>query len=174
MHSATLTPSLRLQGIDRARYFAPVVFFGFLAALCLALVTVSAFLVTIKDAVAIAGAGMFGLLATAAAGALILHLQLRWLRYTSIPLSTSGDGALAAVRQLAMEAGWRITNQGPAGLEARTPGSMFDEGERVSVEIRDHEVLVASICDPNVGFSLVGHRRCRQHCERVRQAVLKA
>ena len=53
MHSATL-PTLRLQGIDRARYFAPVAFFGFLAALCLALITICPFLVTIHDAVAIA------------------------------------------------------------------------------------------------------------------------
>ena len=52
MHSATL-PTLQLQGIDRARYFAPVVFFGFLAALCLALITVSPFLVTFHDAAAL-------------------------------------------------------------------------------------------------------------------------
>ncbi len=49
---------------------------------------------------------------------------------------------------------------------------MFAEGERVCVEFRDDQVLVASICDPNVGFSLVGHQRCVQHCEQVRRAVL--
>jgi hypothetical protein len=31
---------------------------------------------------------------------------------------------------------------------------------------------VACICDPDVGFSLVGRRRCQQHRELVRQAVL--
>ena len=108
---------------------------------------------------------------TGAAGLVILRLQLRWLRYTSIPLYTERSAAIAAVRQLIADAGWRITRQSSGGLEARTPGSMFDEGERISVEFRDHEVLVASICDPQVGFSLVGHQRCIQHCERVRRAV---
>ncbi len=172
MHSATVPTTFRLQGIDRARYFAPVAFFAFLAALCLALITVSAFLVTIHDALAIAVAGLFGMLATGAAGAVILRLQLRWLRYTAIPISTDPDLALAAVRRLVAEAGWRLTRQSDDGLEARTPDTLFAEGERVSVQIRDHAVLVASICDPNVGFSLVGHQRCQQHCERVRRAVL--
>ncbi len=172
MHSATIPATLRLQGIDRARYFAPVMFFGFLAALCLALITVSAFLVTIHDALAITAVGLFGLLATGAAGAVILHLQLRWLRYTAIPISTNAATALAAVRTLVTEAGWRITRQADGVLEARTPDTRFSEGERVCVQFRDHEVLVASICDPNVGFSLVGHQRCQQHCERVRSAVL--
>ncbi len=87
-------------------------------------------------------------------------------------MNTDPDTALAALRRLATEAGWHITRQALDGLEARTAGSMFAEGERVYVEIRDHEVLVASICDPSVGFSLVGHQLCQQHCERVRQAVL--
>ena len=158
--------------MDRARYFAPVAFFAFLAALCLALITVSAFLVTIHDALAIAAAGLIGMLAAAAAGAVILHLQLRWLRYTAIPISTDPETALAAIRRLVAEAGWRITRQTDGVLEARTPDTLFAEGERVCMQIRAHEVLVASICDPNVGFSLVGHQRCQQHCERVRRAVL--
>jgi hypothetical protein len=172
MYGATFPATLKLQGIDRARYFAPVVFFGFLAALCLALITVSAFLVTVRDALAIAAAGLFGLVSTGAAGALILRLQLRWLRYTAIPISTDRETAFGAVRRLAADAGWNIYRQSTSALEARTRGSLFDEGERVCVEFRDHQVLVASICDPHVGFSLVGHRRCLQHCERVRQAVL--
>ncbi|HTV78917.1 MAG TPA: hypothetical protein VMF03_11705 [Steroidobacteraceae bacterium] len=171
MHSATL-PTLRLQGIDRARYFAPVVFFGFLATLCVALIAVSAFLVTMRDAVAIAAAGVFGLLATGGVGALILRMQLRWLRYSSVPISVDADTALQRVRRLAADAGWKITRQRNAGLEAETRGTLFAEGERVSVEIRGQQLLVASICDPHVGFSLTGHRRCQQHCERVRQAVL--
>jgi len=172
MHTATFPGALKLEGLDRAKYFAPVVFFGFLAALCLALITVSVFLVTLRDALAITAAGLFGLVATGAAGGVILRLQLRWLRYTSIPISSDRATAFAAVRRLAADAGWTITRQALGGLEARTPGSLFTEGERISVEIREHEVLVASICDPNVGFSLVGHRRCRDHCERVRRAVL--
>jgi hypothetical protein len=171
MHSAPLPATLRLHGIDWARYFAPVLFFGFLASLCLGLIAVSAFLVTIRDPMMVAAAGLFGLLATGAAGAVVLRLQMRWLRYTSIPISCDPETALAALRRLATEAGWRITRQTAGGLEARTPGTMFAEGERVFVEIRDQQVLVASICDPDVGFSLVGHQRCQQHCERVRQAV---
>jgi len=174
MRSATAPATLKLQGIDRARYFAPVAFFAFLAALCLALITVSPFLVTVHDALAIAVAGFFGLLATGASGAVILRLQLRWLRYTAIPISTDPQLAFESVRRLVHDAGWRITRQAQDGLEARTPDTLFAEGERVSVKIRDHEVLVASICDPNVGFSLVGHERCQEHCERVRRAVLGA
>lgn len=172
MHSAALPATLKLHGLDRARYFAPVAFLGFLAALCVALITVSAFLVTMRDALAIAAAGVFGLVLTGAAGGVILGLQLRWLRYTSIPISHERDLAGAAVRQLVADAGWHITRQGASSLEARTPGTMFAEGERVYVEFRDREVLVASICDPDVGFSLVGHQRCLQHRERVRRAVL--
>lgn len=172
MHSATFPTTLKLQGLDRAKYFAPVVFFGFLAALCLALITVSMFLVTLRDALAITAAGLFGLVSTGGAGALILRLQLRWLRYSSVPICTDRETAYGAVRRLAADAGWTIVRQSAAHLEARTPGNLFVEGERVCVEFRDHEVLVASICDPNVGFSLVGHRRCLQHCEQVRRAVL--
>ncbi len=171
MHSAMLPATLKLQGIDRARYFAPVVFFGFLAALCLALIAVSAFLVAVPDAIAIGAAGIFGLVATALAGGWVLHLQLRWLRYTSIPVTLGPEQALAIVRQVAAESGWRISGQANGTLEARTPGTMFDEGERVCVQFRDQQVLVASICDPNVGFSLTGHRRCMQHCERIRRAL---
>ena len=45
------------------------------------------------------------------------------------------------------------------------------EGEIVAVKFRQHDVLVASICDPGVGFSLVGRRRCTENRERVRLAV---
>jgi hypothetical protein len=34
-------------------------------------------------------------------------------------------------------------------------------------------VMVASICDPSVGFSLVGRRRCAEHRGLVRSAVLQ-
>jgi len=172
MYGATVPATLRLQGLDRARYFAPVVFFAFLATLCLALVTVAPFLVRMHDALAIGAAGLFGMLATGAAGLVILRLQLRWLRYIAIPISTDPNTALAAIRELAAEAGWRITRQADDGLEARTPDNLFAAGERVCVQVHARQVLVASICDPNVGFSLVGHRRCQQHCERVRRAVL--
>jgi hypothetical protein len=50
-------------------------------------------------------------------------------------------------------------------------GSLLTEGEIVAVKFRQSDVLVASICDPGVGFSLVGRRRCLQNREAVRLAV---
>jgi hypothetical protein len=47
-------------------------------------------------------------------------------------------------------------------------------GERVAVRFRGSDVLVASICDPSVGFSLVGRRHCQEHRDIVRTAVLAA
>ncbi|HEX3837391.1 MAG TPA: hypothetical protein VHW25_10560, partial [Steroidobacteraceae bacterium] len=129
-------------------------------------------LVSVRDALAITAAGLFGLLATGAAGAVIYRMQRRWLRYSSVSISTDRETAYGAVRRLAADAGWTIVRQSATALEARTPGNLFAEGERVCVEFRDHQVLIASICDPNVGFSLVGHRRCLQHSEKVRRAVL--
>jgi hypothetical protein len=49
---------------------------------------------------------------------------------------------------------------------------MLQEGERVAVQFRDQQVLIACICDPGVGFSLVGRRRCQHNREQVRCAVL--
>jgi hypothetical protein len=57
---------------------------------------------------------------------------------------------------------------------ARTPGSVLSEGEIVAVQFRQHDVLVASICDPGAGFSLVGRSRCTQNRELVRRAVSAA
>jgi len=172
MHSATLPATVQLRGIDRARFFAPVMFFGALAVLCLGLIALAPFLVTIQDAVAIAAAGLFGLLATGSAGALILYWQLRWLRYTSVPLDTDAATARAAIQRLIVQSGWRITRADANSLELRTAGTLFDDGERICIEIGEHELRVASLCDPTVGFSLVGQRRCLQHCEQVRRAVL--
>ena len=47
----------------------------------------------------------------------------------------------------------------------------IESGEQVVVEFEDSAVLVASICDPSVGYSLVGSRRCREHRESVQRAV---
>ena len=51
---------------------------------------------------------------------------------------------------------------------------MLQLGERVVVVLRGRQVLIASICDPDVGFSLVGRRRCQHHRELVKRAVLPA
>ena len=42
------------------------------------------------------------------------------------------------------------------------------------VLLRERQVLIACICDPGVGFSLVGRRRCQHNRELVRRAVLRA
>jgi len=77
------------------------------------------------------------------------------------------------VRAAADGAGWRILRQEPAKeLDALAPGSLLDVGERVAVRFRGSDVLVASICDPSVGFSLVGRRHCQEHRDIVRTAVL--
>ncbi len=163
--------ALRLQGIDRVRYFAPVGFCVFLCLLCLGLAVVST-MVRIPAALAITTVALLGVLACAAAGVLLLRLQLHWLRYTRLTVRQSPHAAWEAVHQTALDSGWRITHEIPGHtLRATTPGTLFNEGERVAVEFGPNEVLVASICDPAVGFSLIGHERCQQHSERVRQAV---
>jgi hypothetical protein len=44
----------------------------------------------------------------------------------------------------------------------------------VVVLFRERQVLIACICDPGVGFSLVGRRRCQHNRELVKRAVLRA
>jgi hypothetical protein len=166
---------LQLHGRERIRYFAPVGFCAFLGVLCLALAATSIFVRTIGDAILITVTGLLGVIACALAGWALLHLQLRWLRYTSVPLNVSPQAAWEAIHTLAQQAGWRISRSAPGQtLMAHTQGTMFDEGERIAVEFRPHEVLIASICDPSVGFSLIGNAKCRQHCERIRRALREA
>lgn len=163
---------LHLAGFERAKYFAPVAICGYLAALCLALIITSAFLDSIRDAVAITAAGIFGLLVSGGLGAAILRVQLRELRYLVIPTQADADKNFEVVYRMAVDSGWQVTTKVPGRcLEARTPGSMLVEGELVAVRFRQRDVLVACITDPGVGFSLVGRRRCIQHREFVRRAV---
>ncbi len=163
---------LQLVGLERAKYFAPVAICGYVAALCVALIVTSAFLDNIRDAIAITAAGIFGLLLSGCLGAAILRVQLRELRY--VVVTTQGDPLtnFEAVGRLVQRSGWHVTAQVPGKcLEARTSGSILSEGEIVAVKFRQADVLVASICDPGVGFSLVGRRRCIQNREAVRVAV---
>lgn len=165
--------TLQLHGSDRVRYFAPVVLCAFLALLCLATGGVSVLLPNMQQAIAITVTALIGVILCAAAGGLLLRLQLRWLRYSHVPIHSSPEAAWHAVHDLVLQAGWKIAQESPGhSLQAVTPGTMFEEGERVAVEFRADEVLIASICDPAVGFTLTGQERCRQHCEQIRQAVL--
>ena len=163
---------LKLQGADRAKYFAPVAICAYLSALCLALIVTSAFLNNIHDAIAITAAGIFGLLASGGLGIAILRSQLGELRYTVVTTKADPMTNFEAVEHLVRDSGWHITAEVRGkSLEARTSGSILTEGEIVAVKFRDQDVLVASICDPGVGFSLVGRGRCLRNRELVRHAL---
>jgi hypothetical protein len=164
---------LQLRGGDWTRYFAPVAFCIYLAAICIALIITSVFLHNLRETLAVSAAAAFGLLLSGALGAGVLGMQLHELRY--LPVDTSSDAGVnfERVLLLARELGWQLTGEQPGQrLEFRTADSMLQEGERVAVQFRDRQVLVACICDPGVGFSLVGRRRCQHNRERVAGAVV--
>lgn len=163
---------LKLAGLERAKYFAPVALCGYLVVLCLGLIITSVFLENIEDAFAITAADVFGLLVCGALGMAILRRQLSELLYTVVPTKADPLTNFEAVGRLARSSGWHITAAVPGKcLKARTSGSILNEGEIVAVEFHQHDVLVASICDPGVGLSLIGRRRCNQNRELVRLAV---
>jgi len=163
---------LELTRTERARYFAPTLFCGFLVALCLGLVITSLYLEKLQDAAAVAAVGVFGMLVAGALGAVLYRGQRRDLRYSSTATAATAESNFEAVSAAAAGAGWRITRAEPARrLEAQTTGTLLDVGERVAVQFRGAEVRVASICDPSVGFSLTGRRRCEEHRALVQRAL---
>jgi hypothetical protein len=164
---------MKLTGVDRLRYFVPTAICLYLAALCAVLIVTSAFVVSRQNAVAITVAGLYGLLLSGGLGLIFWLAQRRDLRFLRIATSSDSESNFAAVRAAADRAGWRILVQDPGRrFVAQTPGPLLDVGERVVVHFCDGEVLVASICDPSIGFSLAGRRHCAGHREFVRQAVL--
>lgn len=163
---------LQLVGSDWARYFAPVAICLYVAAICAAMIVTSAFLANRHESVAISAAGLFGLMMSCALGAALLFMQLHELRFVVVHTHSDARSQFQRIHDLAVEQGWRITGeQDGQRLEARTTGSVLDAGELVVVKFRSDEVLVASICDPSVGFSLVGQRRCAHNRELVLHAV---
>jgi hypothetical protein len=163
---------LKLPRLDRLIYFAPALFFGYLAALCTALILTSAFLVKVHNPEAIAGAGIFGLLVTAGLGALLLRAQLNDLRYVRFTTRSDSAANYRSVLNVIRAAGWTITANEPGQLiDARVSDSLLSRGEWVAVRFRDQDVWIASICDPRIGFSLVARRRCRHYKELVKSAV---
>jgi hypothetical protein len=163
---------LQLVGGDWARYFAPVAMCGYIAAICVALIVTSTFLPSRHQSAAISAAGLFGLLLSCALGALLLYNQLRELRFVSVQTDTDPKSRYQRVLSVVRDQGWRVTcEQVGERLEARTQGSVLDAGELVVVQFLPDEVLVASICDPSVGFSLVGRRRCQHNRELVVHAL---
>ncbi len=163
---------LQLTGADRARYFIPTTICIYLVVLCLLLIVTSAFLASRQNAVAVTAAGAFGLALSGGLGFLLWNAQRRDLQYTRLVTAADAASNFEAVKLAARHAGWRISYEVPAQrLEALAAASLLDTGERVVVQFRNSEVLVASICDPSVGFSLVGRRHCADHRELVRKAV---
>jgi hypothetical protein len=144
----------------------------YLGVLCSVLVLTSPFLVHLQNAVAVAAAGVFGLVLSGALGGLFWRAQRRDLQYTRVTTSNEAPVNYAAVRQAIIAAGWTLVRDEPARrLEARAAVLLLNEGERVTVEFRDSDVLVVSICDPSVGFSLAGRRHCAEHRALVLGAV---
>jgi|ERR1019366_1882157 hypothetical protein len=163
---------MELEGMDRARYFVPTAICIYLAGVCIVLIVTSAFLVSLQNAVAVTAAGIFGLLLTGGLGFVFWRAQRRDLRYTRLATAADAPSNFDAVLCAAKTADWRIVREdAPWRLDAETSVSLLDAGERIAVRFRGSDVLVASICDPSVGFSLVGRRHCAEHRELVRQAV---
>jgi hypothetical protein len=166
---------LQLGYADRARYFAPVAFCGFIASICAALMVTSLFLPHLPDAIALTAAGGFGFTLASGLGAAFLWVQLRELRYQTVQTPSDAKVNFDRVARLTRSLGWQITSEQPGQLlTARTSDTVLHRGEIVAVRFRRQEVLIASICDPSVGYSLIGRRHCQQHRERIRHAVLQA
>jgi hypothetical protein len=164
---------MQLFGSDRARYFAPTAICVFLCTLCLVLIVTSLFLVKLQDAIAVTAAGLFGLLLSSGLGLLFWRAQRRDLLYERISTPSDAQSNFQSVLAAARSASWRILREEPAKqIDAQSCGSLLDVGERIAIRFRDTDVWVASICDPSIGFSLVGRRHCQQHRELVRRAVL--
>jgi hypothetical protein len=158
---------------DRLRYFVPTAICVYLAALCAVLIVTSAFIVRLQNAVAVTVAGIFGLFLSGGLGLIFWRAQRRDLQFSRIATSSDAQSNFEAVRSAVDRAGWRILLQDPGRrLVAQTSGALLNVGERVAVQFRDHDVWVASICDPSIGFSLAGRRHCADHKEFVRQVVL--
>jgi hypothetical protein len=164
---------MELRGFERWRYFAPTAICVYLALICVALLVTSAFLSKMQQALAVTASGIYGLMISGGLGLLFWRAQRRDLRFERIRTESAEGANFAAVRAAALNAGWSIRREvEPRLLEAQTSGGILEAGERVVVQCRGFEVLVASICDPTVGFTLSGRRSCRAHRAMVRRIVL--
>jgi hypothetical protein len=169
-----VTHRMELKGAEKAKYFAATTICVYLATVCAVLIVTSAFFSKMQDSMAVVAAGLFGLLLSGLLGFAFFWSQRRELQYDQINSSTDAGSNFRAVRDALLTVGWRIKSEMPnRQLDAQTADSRFTVGERIQIRFTGSEVLVASICDPSVGFSLVGRRRCAEHREFVRNAVLQ-
>ena len=163
---------MQLTGVDRLRYFAPTAICIYLSTLCALLIVTSAFLVTLQNAVAVTAAGLFGLVLSSGLGLLFWRAQRRDLQFLGVATTSDAQSNFEAIRSAVDRAGWRLVVEEPGcRLEAQTAGMLLNVGERIAVEFRGSEVLIACICDPSIGFSLAGRRHCAVHREFLRQVV---
>jgi hypothetical protein len=166
---------MELNRGERLRYFAPTAICGYLSLLCLALIATSAFLSKMQDAIALTAAGTFGLLMAGGLGLLFWRAQRRDLEYRLVATARTASQNFDLVRALFASDGWTVlTEVAGERLEGTTTGTPFAEGERVAVRFEGSHVLVASVCDPGVGYSMVGRRRCDEHRERIRASLASA
>jgi len=164
---------MELAGFERLRYFAPTAMCVYLAVICLALLVTSLFLGKLKIAPAVTASGIYGLMVSGGLALAFWSAQRRDLRFEHIATETGEAVNFAAARAAALGAGWSIRHEvAPRLIEAQTAGGILAVGERVVVQCRGYEVLVASICDPTVGFTLSGRRSCRAHRAMIRRVVL--
>jgi len=170
-----LIQRMALKGAEKARYFGATLICVYLAALCAALVVTSAVFSTMQDATAVTAAGLFGLLMSGLLGLAFFWSQRRELRYDRFVTSNDAGTNFRAVRAAILDVQWRVISQLPdRQLDAQTAHSRFTVGERVQIRFVGSDVWVASICDPSVGFSLVGRRKCAEHRALVRSVVLQS
>jgi hypothetical protein len=163
---------MQLAGRDRTRYFIPTAICAYLAAISIVLMATSLFLVSLQNAVAVTAAGAFGLLLSGGLGLAFWSAQRRDLEYLRLVTNADAGENFNQVKAALGRAGWRIVREEPGlRLHAVTSGELLEIGERIAVEFRGNVVLVGSICDPSVGFSLAGRKHCAAHRELVRQAL---
>ena|SRR3984957_3918808 len=166
---------MELKGAEKAKYFGATIICVYLATLCAALIVTSAVFSTMHDATAVTAAGLFGLVMSGLLGLAFFCSQRRELQYDRIVTSNDAGTNFRAVRASILDAQWRVKSELPdRQLDAQTADSRFTVGERVQIRFAGSDVLVASICDPSVGFSLVGRRRCAEHRDLVRSVVLQS
>jgi hypothetical protein len=166
---------LQLPRGQRIRYYLPVALCLYIALVCLALVVTAWFLPQRRVALGTMASGAGGLIMSIGLGSIMLWVQRRELRYDELSTSRCAEENYDRVLALAQTQGWLLSEQQrPLYLQAHSADTLLHAGELIEVRFEGRRVWVASICDPQVGFSLLGRRRSRAHRERVRRSVLAA
>jgi len=165
-------PHLKLAGRAWLRHYGPAALAGYIALICLAVVITALFLHDREKELTVVAAGLFGLVSSTTLAAALWIGQHRQLRYHRIVTGHDVHTNRQRVRAVALAQQWHLTWEDPVTQHwASASGAGLHRGEIVAVRFRDGEVAIASFCDPAVGFSLVGRRRCLQHRALLQQAL---